>query len=441
MPVGAVVDSHGNLPQPATTPDPLFESAIRNTTRKLAYLCTLGFLFFRFSFLHEYILGKYWVDTHAILIFGALSTGTCLVSGLFLTGVRYKTVRIWLMFFGCMCLSAVFSSWRGGSFEMVVPYIRTTLPLLLLIPGVAFTTKEINKLVCTIGIAGATTILVGTLSEDFRAGRLQLETTNGSIQNANDYAAHLILVMPAIAYATMQHGRSAISKAAGLGVIALGVYELLGTGSRGGFVAVIAAVLYMFLKGSSRLRLGIIVGVPVCCAVILPLAPSQTVQRMLSVFVSSDESEEAAESRMGRKELLIASLEMTISHPLLGVGPAQFQNFQGGQAAAQGERGMWHETHNAYTQISSECGVPAIGFYIAGIVLTFRSFKRAAASNNPVIAPMARTLAVMLVGYSVCLLFLSQGYGFVFLVMCGISVSMERALQYEDPATAGLLTA
>jgi O-antigen ligase len=329
----------------------------------------------------------------------------------------------------------VFSSWRGGSFNVVVPYSRTTLPLLFLIPGVAFTLKDIRKVLVMIGIAGATTILVGLFSEDFRTGRLQLDSAHGTIQNANDFATHIILVIPAIAYSTMQRGRNPFLKAAGLGVIMVGAYELVSTGSRGGFVAIIVTAIYMFVKGSARMKMGLLVGVPLLCAIVIPFAPTQSVNRILSVFVSRDESEEAAESRLARKQLLMTSLEITFTHPLLGVGPGEFEDYQGGVAASEGQRGLWHETHNAYTQISSEVGIPAFGFYIAGMVLTFRSLKRAIASNNPPIAAMARTLSIMFVGYASCLLFLSQGYSFVLIVLCGLSVAIERLVEHE-PAVA-----
>ena len=92
---------------------------------------------------------------------------------------------------------------------------------------------------------------------------------------------------------------------------------------------------------------------------------------------------------------------------------------------------MWHETHNGYTQISSECGIPALGFYVAGMVLTLRSLRRSAAANIAVLSPMARTLSIMFVGYAVTLFFLSHGYQFVLLVLCALSVSIERAVQQQ----------
>ena len=425
-----------DTPERTVGQDARFRSALANGTRRLSLAFTLAFIYFRFSFLHEFISAKYWVDTHVLLVLGVLATLSCLASGLFFTGIAYKSVRMWLLFVACMCMATAFSTWHGGSLNVLLPYLRTTLPLLLLIPGVAYTAQDIEKVLNTIGIAGATAITVGAFSDDFRTGRLQLDSVGGTIQNANDFATHLILVLPAIAYLTMKKGRSIFAKAVGIGIMAVGAYELLGTGSRGGFISILVTSFYIFFKGSPRLKLAFVLGVPLICAVLLPIAPSSAVQRMTSVFSSSEESEEAAESRAARTELLKESLSITFMHPLLGIGPGEFMDYQGGMAASQGERGMWHETHNGYTQISSECGIPAAAFYIAGMIFTYRSLRRVAAANLPHISPIARTLSIMFVGYATCLFFLSQGYGFVLLVLCALSVALERLLRHSAQPSA-----
>ncbi len=414
--------------------DPGFRFGALNTTRKLALNCTLAFIFFRFSFLHEFVASKYGIDTHVLLIFGALSLLASLLSGLCFVGLKYRSVLMWILFVLCMCLATAFSSWLGGSVNVLIPYLRTTLPLVLLIPAVAYTAKDIQKVLDTIGIAGAASIIIGLVSNDFRSGRLELQTTGGTIQNANDFAAHMLLVLPAVAYCAMRVGRNPFIKFIGLGVMALGFYELLGTGSRGALVAVIVTGIFILVKGSAKLRIGLILGIPLLCGFVLPFVPGEAAQRLASLFNSSDVTEEAAESQASRMALLEDSLSITFHHPLLGIGPGEFEDYQGGLAAAAGQRGMWHETHNGYTQISSECGLPAFAFYFTAMVITFRSLRRAAKANAAFIAPFARTLSVMMVGFSVCLFFLSQGYSFSLLVITGLSVSIERLLQNDNSA-------
>ncbi len=71
--------------------------------------------------------------------------------------------------------------------------------------------------------------------------------------------------------------------------------------------------------------------------------------------------------------LLRQSIQMTFEHPIFGVGPGVFA------AASWDERkragigaGNAQVTHNTYTQISSETGIPGFFFFIATVFLSFK---------------------------------------------------------------------
>src|SRR5262249_17768976 len=66
------------------------------------------------------------------------------------------------------------------------------------------------------------------------------------------------------------------------------------------------------------------------------------------------EEREAAGSAEERKLLLIQSLNITTQYPVFGVGPGNFSVVSGN----------WRVTHNSYTQVSSEGGLPAIILYL-----------------------------------------------------------------------------
>lgn len=436
MSVRAPAVSIPDLPRPtgvAVEPNAFgslaFQTAVSNSTRKLALYCTLVFLYFRFSFLHEYLVARHGLQVHVLLILGAVCYLACVLSGTAFTGLKYKAVLMWLLFGMCMCLATLTSSWPGGSVAVLLPYLRTTLPLILVIPAVAYTSKDIQKVVDTIGLAGATTIIIGFFDSDFRSGRLGMDTTGGSIQDPNDFAAHMLLVVPAVAYLTMRSGRNYFVKLIGVCIIGAAFYEFLSTGSRGGLVGLIVTGLYIFKKGSPRLRAGLLFGIPLLCAFALPFVPGESTQRLKSLFDSKDATEEAADSQNARTILLQESLKITFHHPLLGIGPGEFEDYQSGLAVAKGERGLWHATHNGYTQVSSECGIPAAIFYVAGMFLAFRSLRRSKKANVPRVSAMAQTLSTSMVGFSASICFLSQGYSFALLVLTGIALSIERLLE------------
>ena len=65
------------------------------------------------------------------------------------------------------------------------------------------------------------------------------------------------------------------------------------------------------------------------------------------------------------------SIELTIKNPIVGVGPGMFAVAEAEDAQEQNIEEVWHETHNAYTQVSSEIGIPGQCSMWQGSLLRF----------------------------------------------------------------------
>ncbi|HEY7304980.1 MAG TPA: O-antigen ligase family protein [Bryobacteraceae bacterium] len=421
-------------------PDQVFQDHVLNPTRQFAFKCTLVFLFFRFSFLHEFISGKIHFDAHILLLFAAISYFAAFLAGGLFGAFSERATWMWFGFGACMTLATATSTWRGGSFGDLSSYLRTTLPFVLLIPAVSFTSAEIRKVLNTIGLAGVVTALLGLVSSDFKSGRMAFGSAGSTIQDSNDYAAHMILLLPAIAYLFFGTKRSILFKLAGVPFLALGLYQIFSTGSRGGLVGLIITGLYILRRGTPKIRMAILVAVPVLSLAILVFVPRDASQRLQSLFNSDDETQEALESKEARQALFWASVSITLHHPLLGIGPGEFMDYQSGIAGERGQKGMWHDTHNGYTQISSECGVPALIFYLAALWMTYFSLRRATKAGVPEISTIANILSVMMVAYCVCIVFLSQGYNFNLPVITGITTAINRLLPPTTSQQGSLAT-
>lgn len=418
--------------------DSVFQEHVSNPTRQFAFKCTLIFLFFRFSFLHEFVSGKIHFDAHILLLFAAISYFAAFLAGGLFGAFSEKVTWMWFAFAACMAAATVTSTWRGGSFGLLSSYLRTTLPFVLLIPAVTFTSAEIRKVLNTIGFAGTVTIVLGLVSSDFKTGRMAFGSAGSSIQDSNDYAAHLILLLPAIAFLFFGGKRNVLFKLAGLPFLALGLYQIFSTGSRGGLVGLMITGLYILRRGTPKVRMAILVAVPVLGLAILLLVPRDASQRLRSLFNSEDATQEALESKEARQALFWASVSITVHHPLLGIGPGEFMDYQAGIAGESGQKGMWHDTHNGYTQISSECGVPALIFYLAALWMTYFSLRRTSKSGVPEVSTIANILSIMMVAYCVCIVFLSQGYNFNLPVITGIATALGRLVPQMNSQQASL---
>jgi O-antigen ligase len=150
------------------------------------------------------------------------------------------------------------------------------------------------------------------------------------------------------------------------------------------------------------------------------------------------------ESTSSREYLLRKSIEFTFDKPLFGVGVGQFSIYEGTLARDSGARGNWHLTHNAYTQVSSECGIPGLILFVAAIIGTFLTFlrvaRRARAVGHTEIMIAANCLLTGFSAFCVAIIFLSLAYAFYLPTMAGIAIAMHYASEHEF-AALGLNTA
>jgi O-antigen ligase len=149
---------------------------------------------------------------------------------------------------------------------------------------------------------------------------------------------------------------------------------------------------------------------------------------------------EAAGSAASRQYLLQQSLLFTVQHPLFGVGPGQFAEHEGFGARAAGGKGDWHGTHNTYTQISSEVGIPAAIFFLAALFSTFRLLNatwkqlrgRQSSRQNATMAAGVLCVLIGSVAFCCSAFFLALGYFFYFPALSAIAIVLSRAVQRES---------
>lgn len=405
----------------------LEEELPENAFQKLGFGAALLFVFFRFSFAHEFIAAKLHFDTHLIIILGGLSYLCWLLSGQAFRAFRDSSTWLWLAFMCCMCLATSMSFWKGGSFPLLTDYLKTVFPVVFVIPALTMSRQQIKKMIFAIGFACIVTALLGIVNDDFKTGRMSIDADGSDIQDPNDYAAHLILMMPALVYLTLRPKSPVLGKIVGIGSLALCFMQILSSGSRGGFVSLALTALYIALIGSKQVKLAILVGLPALALLITPFVPKESLARLGTIFSTApaNPDSEAEGSSQARLALLRASWEATLEHPFFGVGPGIFMDYQANSAKDNGQRGMWHVTHNAYTQVSSECGLPALVLYLGALGVTMVSLRKVGKSTDKELALLARFTSVMIVGFSVCIIFLSLAYNVHILILSALVVSMK----------------
>ena len=416
-----------NLPRPNTI-SPLPEET--NGFRRLAFLFCLACIFLRFSFLQEAIAAVMNVSTYLLYFFAPIAIIGSLFTGGLARTFRSKAAVSLALFFCWMAVAAVFSTWRGGSFDTVKVYGQTEFFLLFAVAGLVVTWKEIRLVFHTLAFSGLVVLGITRILLRSDSGRFSLDF-GGTIANANDLATHVLLLIPFMLYVVMDKKAMYLMRFIYFAAIPYCLYIVLGTGSRGCLLALAVGCLFWFLRAPMKQKALAVVLMPLLLVPTFVLLPQSTFDRLSTL--TGERNEEADASADSRTYLLKKGLQFTLERPLFGVGPGQFINYEGGTSRAAGQHGNWHQTHNTWVQISSECGVPALIFFIAAVGGAFfmvnRCYRQAKQLKNDEIANACFCYMLAGVFYYVSITFLSNGYTFRQPTLVGLAIAMSFAMQ------------
>jgi len=248
--------------------------------------------------------------------------------------------------------------------------------------------------------------------------------------NSNDLALALLLAIACLLF--LLHRKSGAARLAGIAGILLCTFYGFRTGSRGGVIS--GCALLMLLVCFSRAKWKVAMVGTATLGLAFAAGPSSALQRLslLTTSASAEEDNSSLASQEQREELFKTSLRYTFNHPLFGVGPDQFAAAVNQDAERSGESAPWLGTHNTYTQISSECGIPALIFYVAVIFICLRSNLRLyrRTRDRPGLGDVAALSQCLLAGtlvFAVSAFFFHMAYSAYLPALAGFTVSLGLA--------------
>jgi len=262
----------------------------------------------------------------------------------------------------------------------------------------------------------------------FEIGKADLARVGGSIgglfKNSNDLALHLVTMVP-IAFALGLVTKNLLSRliywiAAGLMVAATIV-----TFSRGGFLGIIGVVLVFAYKFGRRNVVGTAAILALAAVLFLTLAPGSYGGRLSTIF---DSASDLTGSSSQRTQVLKRSVIVALRYPLFGVGIGNFhhRSFQ--------ELG----THNAYTQVAAEIGIPAFVVYLMFLLYPLkrlRQIEKGTAGNKEKrrLYYLSIGLQGSIIGYMVSSFFGAVAYQWYVYYIVGYAICMHRLFLIEMP--------
>ena len=345
-----------------------------NPARRIGFLFGLAFLFARFSYVGEGVGAIFGVPIYANYWTALPAIVAVILCGGLARSLGHRGAILIMLFAFWMVLAVPTSFWPGGSFARVKGYLQFELPMLIILGGLAANWDDVRKIFATLAWSGISVLLLTRVMGKVSGSRLSLDF-DGTIANSNDLAAHLLLLLPFFVFMVIDKKRFFFIRLGFVAAIGYALYVILGTASRGALVALACGGVFVMLRASARQKMALLALLPLLAVGAVALLPERTLGRL--GVLGGKQDEEAEESGNSRSYLFEQSIIFTLKHPLLGVGPSQFSNYEGNTRVKEGQRGNWHETHCSWTQVSSECGIPALIFYSLAIFLPFLQVNRA----------------------------------------------------------------
>ncbi|WP_432524252.1 O-antigen ligase family protein [Kineococcus sp. SYSU DK006] len=331
--------------------------------------------------------------------------------------VAVAALAVWLP------LSMAFAHDQEVGRQVALRYLMLFVLCFLVLQAVAGDRRTVDLMVDVMTAAAALSAALG-LYEFLLAGA---ERAKGPVEDPNDFAFLLAMVVPVIVYRIRWNGGRL---GAVLRVLALAVVFacILATFSRGGLVALAAAGAFAVLTRRLALRWALLA---LALMVLVGLAAFLTSPE--TVTEALDRKQHVASSNIDTRYTTWAlAVEQFASSPVLGVGPGNFESRYWEFALPYDLSGPPPPPHNAYLHVLAELGAPGLAMFLLYLLLGWLALTRR--SGDPRTQALLSGLAAGFVVAGVGAVFLSEQYYAPFWVLPALGATL--AVREHPPGGA-----
>lgn len=411
--------------------------------QKLGFAALLWFLFI----LHSRVLdmGLWWLHIPSMLL--GFSIAVAAASRGLMHAFLNRTGAVLLILTAWMCFATAFSVWRGASVRSLGMWITSVL-VYFVVAALIHTWAQFRKtylvLAAAVLVLACLTLAFGVTQE----GRLALG--HGRFGNPNDLGQILLMSLPFWWFIATRPGAKARHRAFTWVAVVPIFITIVRTGSRGALIATIALMFVLLVRSSLRNKVQLsfaALAVIVFAGVTLPTSvkaryltffQAEQQSNMRPILEEPEEELHAAASAEARWELLRDSIILTAENPFFGVGPGVFDVAQDIYSQrVLGTKGRWQHTHNSYTEMSSENGLPALVLYLLLIVFAWRAATVRRPRGEPLsprqqdVLAAAYVLRLSLFVFCLSALFGSFAYHTQLFVLAGLAMALRRVSRTE----------
>jgi probable O-glycosylation ligase (exosortase A-associated) len=225
------------------------------------------------------------------------------------------------------------------------------------------------------------------------------------ISDNNAISVALVMIIPLAVYLAHRTPHW-LTKYGLYGIIGLSTIAVLGSQSRGAFLAILAMSIFLWLRSRQKVVVGILV------ALVLPIAimgmPDSWKDRMRTIETYDQDA-----SAMGRINAWQMAMNVANAHPLVGGGFELYNDATFSKYAPDPED--VHSAHSIYFQLLGEHGYVGLLLFLGLGLVGWQNARRIIrfTKGKPEVgwaADLARAIQVSLVGFGVGGAFVNIGY-------------------------------
>ncbi|HKV42056.1 MAG TPA: O-antigen ligase family protein [Blastocatellia bacterium] len=328
-----------------------------------------------------------------------------------------------LTMFTFAALTVPLAFWPAESWAYLTTFYLKNVVFVYLLVQAAKTDRD-SRLIIGALIAGAAALVLAMLANfgplvtyKTEPGRMAI----GDTYDPNDLALLFVVILP-FAFFMVKSSKPVVRVLLILSIAILLIGIVLSE-SRGGFLALIAVALMIFLRASKQAKKYILLTVLLSVGLFRVAAPPSFWARIDTIYrIDGDYNLSDAG---GRISIWKIGIKMFARSPITGIGIGCFQDGH----AALSESHLAKAAHNSFLQAATELGVPGLGLFIAilisSAIAAARVRSRARAGEiDATFLWFSSALEVSLFGFVVGGFFLSHAYSPIFCFLVGMSASL-----------------
>ncbi|HET9707630.1 MAG TPA: O-antigen ligase family protein [Gemmatimonadales bacterium] len=349
--------------------------------------------------------------------------------------LRSVTTRVVLGIAVWMALSIPGALWPGGALHLFLDQFAKAAAMFVVVASAIRGPRDVERL--TFVYLAGVTIYAAMLLVRFRVSGDGADWRLGSLYyyDANEFATLAVMAIPLALFFVVRSG-STLRRLTAVGALVVLVVAFIWAGSRGGFLALLAVGAFLLLRYQA-VHVGWRVLVAAALTLLFVAAASDTYwDQMRTIAKPQDDYNMTGDQ--GRVQVWKRGLWYMETHPILGVGAANFPTAEGTLsplARAQAfEHGVkWSAAHNSYLEIGAELGVPGLLLFLVLLGSGFASLRRVreAAGRTGGRSPpvqLAQAFAGSLIGFMVGGFFLSLAYHDLLYVLLALITGLRMVV-------------